>query len=173
MRRSVLLSFALAVSLVSQCFAQGDIAQGEVLTLQKCLQIALARHPDVLAAGRRVESEIARTGQIAAADRINVDASASYARRSPASAVDRTYDDYTASVALSQKISDSGRNAAQLRVQSEMTDASRSNFMGVAEQVAYGVREAYFGVLAAKRNVEVASEVVKQFEEHSPGSGFL
>ncbi|WP_198470703.1 TolC family protein [Acetomicrobium sp. S15 = DSM 107314] len=166
MRRSVLLSFALAVSLVSQCFAQGDIAQGEVLTLQKCLQIALARHPDVLAAGRRVESEIARTGQIAAADRINVDASASYARRSPASAVDRTYDDYTASVALSQKISDSGRNAAQLRVQSEMTTASRSNFMGVAEQVAYGVREAYFGVLAAKRNVEVASEVVKQFEEH-------
>jgi outer membrane protein TolC len=166
MRRSVLLSFALVVSLVSRCFAQEPIAQGEVLTLQECLQIALARHPDVLAAGRRVESEIARTGQVAAADRIKMDASASYARRSPASAVERTYDDYTADVALSQKISDSGRNAAQLRAQSEMTDASRSNFMDVAEQVAYGVREAYFGVLAAKRNVEVASEVVKQFEEH-------
>ena len=87
-----MLSFALVASLVSRCFAQEPIAQGEVLTLQKCLQIALARHPDVLAAGRRVESEIARTGQVAAADRIKVDASASYARRSPASAVERTYD---------------------------------------------------------------------------------
>jgi outer membrane protein TolC len=95
-----------------------------------------------------------------------MDASASYARRSPASIVERTYDDYTADVTLSQKIADSGRNAAQLRVQSEMTDASRNNFMDVTEQVSYGVREAYFGVLAAKRNVDVALEVVKQFEEH-------
>jgi outer membrane protein TolC len=165
MKRS-LLSFVLAVSLVSQCFAQEPIAQGEVLTMQKCLQIAMAHHPDVLAAKGRVEAETARTGQVAAADRIKMDASASYARRSPASIVERTYDDYTADVTLSQKIADSGRNAAQLRVQSEMTDASRNNFMDVTEQVSYGVREAYFGVLAAKRNVDVALEVVKQFEEH-------
>lgn len=164
MKRS-LLSFVLAVSLVSQCFAQEPIAQGEVLTLQKCLQIAVAYHPDVLAAEGRVEAETARTGQVAAADRIKMDASASYARRSPASSAG-PYDDYTADVTLSQKIADSGRNAAQLRVQSEMTDASRNNFMDVTEQVSYGVREAYFGVLAAKRNVDVALEVVKQFEEH-------
>ncbi len=164
--KRVLLSFVLAVSLVSQCFAQEPIAPGEVLTLQRCLEIALANHPDVLAAGRRVESEMARTGQVAAADRMKLDASASYARRSPASVVERTYDDYTTDVALSQKIADSGRNAAQLRVQSEMTDASRNSLMDVTEQVAYGVREAYFGVLAARRNVQVAGEVVKQFEEH-------
>jgi hypothetical protein len=71
--KRLLLSFVLAVSLVSQCFAQEPIAQGEVLTLQKCLQIAVAYHPDVLAAEGRVEAETARTGQVAAADRIKMD----------------------------------------------------------------------------------------------------
>jgi outer membrane protein TolC len=69
-------------------------------------------------------------------------------------------------VNLNQNIFDFGKTAAQVKVQRLTYDSSLSDLETVSEQIIFNVKQAYYGVLQAKRNRDVAADTVKQFQQH-------
>jgi outer membrane protein TolC len=51
-------------------------------------------------------------------------------------------------------------------IQNLNLDSSRSDLENVSEQIILNVKQTYYGVLQAKRNRDVSSETVKQFQQH-------
>src|SRR4030067_1334854 len=84
------LSFYLAVLIIVfpvVVSAEEIIQKGEVLTLVRCVEIALKRQPDILAAQGNVDVYYARKGQAEAGYYPQVDASLGYRRYQPTSNV--------------------------------------------------------------------------------------
>ena len=76
------------------------------------------------------------------------------------------YDQYTSSVGLSQTIFDFGKTPTQVRINSLNTESSRFDLDNTLNTVVFNVKQAFYNVLQAQRNRDVASESVKQFQQH-------
>lgn len=153
--------------------AQEIIKKGETLSLERCIDIALKRHPGLMAAQRTTEANRSRIGQAEANYFPQIDWTSSTGRTAvgPRSSFgfktrSVTYNSYSTGVSLSQNIYDFGKTAAQVRIQKLDYGASLSDLETTSEQTTFAVKQAYYGVLQAKRNSEVAAEAVKQFELH-------
>ena len=77
-----------------------------------------------------------------------------------------SFDQYSAGFNVSQTIYDFGKTPTQVKIQKYNFDSSRSDLENVSEQIIFNVRQAYYGVLQTKRNMEVSAESVRQFEQH-------
>lgn len=147
------------------------VRQGELLTLEQCVAIALRNHPAIVAAGGSVEVVRSMVGQAAASYYPQIDLSAGYSTssfdsNSGSRASTSRNSEFTSSAALRQNLYDFGKTSTQVKVQRFNLDASRMDLKDVADQIILNVRESYYGVLRAKRNSEVAREIVRQFEQH-------
>ncbi|MDD5435612.1 MAG: TolC family protein, partial [Nitrospira sp.] len=111
-----------------------------------------------------------RVGQAEANYYPQVSLTAGYKRLSSAGTLTTTSADsinqYSSSVLLSQNIYDFGKTAAQLKVQNLNLDSAGSDLDTVSEQIILNVSKAYYGILQAKRNRDVAIETVEQFRQH-------
>jgi outer membrane protein TolC len=67
---------------------------------------------------------------------------------------------------LSQNLYDFGKTPARVKVQDLNLDSSFADLENVEDQIIFNVKQAYFGVLKAKRNRDAAAETVGQFEQH-------
>lgn len=151
------------------------VQKGDVLTLERCIGIALKQQPEILASLSTVDVNRSRVGQAEANYYPQVELSAGVNRNSSSS---RSFSegsssgssggstDYTASATLRQNIYDFGKTSTQVRIQKWNTDASLMDLKSVTDRIVFGVSQAYFGVLQAKRNRDVAEEVVGQFRQH-------
>lgn len=93
--------------------------------------------------------------------------SSGYSRYSPVSrTTSRSFDEYTSSATLKQNIYDFGKTATQVDIQRLNLNSSRSDLENAAEQLIINVKQAYYGLLQAKKNRDVAMETVRQFEQH-------
>ena len=155
--------------------AEEIIKKGEVLTLERCVAVALQRQPNIVAAMNTVEVNRSRVGQAKANYYPQVSVSSGYSRISPVTSSSArssgagnggVYDQYTASAVLSQNLYDFGKTSAQAEIQKLNTTASQSDFETTTEQTVFNVRQAYYTLLQATRNRNVAEETVKQFEKH-------
>ena len=167
----------LCAVFISLCFflpfsVSGEvITAGETLTLQRAVDIALKNQPSILAGRSTVRANEATIGQAQANYYPQLTASASYSRVSPATsslgtgAVNK-YDQYSNSVGVSQTIFDFGRTPAQVRVNSLNTESSRFDLDNTLNTVVFNVKLAFYNVLQAQRNRDVANESVKQFQQH-------
>lgn len=150
------------------------IARGETLDLQRCVRIALARHPAVLSAAGAVKVNESRIGQARANYFPQVSASSSYSRIDPyatpvgdaASQAGNVYNQYGSSVSLNQTLYDFGKTAAQVDVQTLNAGYARQDFNDARRQIVFGVKHAYYSYLKAKRNRDVAADTVRQFQHH-------
>jgi TolC family type I secretion outer membrane protein len=143
------------------------IRKGEVLNLQRCVEIALKMHPNIIAARSTQDVNQSRIGQAKANYYPQINWSSGYSKYSPVSrTTNRSFDEYTSSATLKQTIYDFGKTATQVDIQRLNLDSSRSDIDSAAEQVILNVKQAYYGLLQAKRNRDVALETVKQFEQH-------
>jgi outer membrane protein TolC len=150
------------------------ITPGETLDLQRCIRMALTRHPAVLSAAGAVKVNESRVGQARANYFPQIGVSSSYSRVDPyytpagtvAQQAGNVYNQYGNSVSLNQTIYDFGKTAAQVDVQIYNTDSSRQDFHDARRQIVYGVKQAYYSYLKAKRNRDVAADTVRQFEHH-------
>ncbi len=166
-KRSLVMAVfsALFCSLPSTSSAQGVfIEEKDVLTLAQCIEIALQVHPDVVGAQKKVEAQVSRVGQASSQNYPTLSASTNYARSSPAGG--SVHSNYSSDVSLSQLVTDFGQRETQIDIQKENVTVTEFQANDRQRNVAYSVSEAYYGVLATKRNVAVAEETVKQFEEH-------
>jgi outer membrane protein len=162
--------------------AEEIIKKGATLTLQQCLDIAKTKQPAIVAAQYVVDVNRNRVGEARSNYYPQISADASYSRIKPLTGAQRavtagisgtslssatsSFNDYSAGVSLSQNIYDFGRTSSQVDISKFNLDSSRSDLNTTLEQVAFNVKQAYYGILQAQRNSEVAVETVKQYEQH-------
>ena len=156
--------------------AGGLIKEGEVITLERCIEIALSKHPNILATRNTVSINQSKVGQAEANYYPQLNWSVGYKRYSSISggttgtitsreAAD-SFDQYSSSVTLTQNIFDFGKTPAQVNIQGLLLDSSLSELGNVSDQIVFNVKQAYYRVLQAKRNRDVAIETVQQFQKH-------
>jgi outer membrane protein TolC len=144
-----------------------EVAIGETLDLQRCLEIALKMQPNIRAAMGRSAASRSRVGQAKGAYYPVVDLSAGYDWNDSSSTSNRTGDGgdgFSSSVNLFQNIYDFGRTSSQVKIQELGTGAFRFDLQNTVAVTAFNTKQAYYGLLQAKRNAELAKEIIKQFE---------
>ncbi len=184
MRKAFVLALLVLLTVPAVGGAQENfIRKGEQLNLQRCIDIALRKQPSIVAAKNTVSVNQSRVGEAESAYYPQIDLSAGYTRIKSAGSSSRSsfvtdgittvpssggtsFDEYTGSVSVNQLIFDFWKTRTQVDIQKLNVDSSRSALDNTSESVVFTVKQAYYGVLQAKRNRDVAEETVKQFEQH-------
>lgn len=151
--------------------AAGIIHPGEKLSLAQVIDIARQQQPSMLAAQSAINANQSRVGQAKAGYYPQVDADASYYRWSPAGATfnlvdSSSHDQYIALLQIKQMLYDFGKTSSQVEIQKTTLDSSHFDLATTEEQVIFTVKLSYYDMLKAARNIEIASQTVKQFEQH-------
>jgi TolC family type I secretion outer membrane protein len=138
-------------------------AAGSLLTLQQCVDISLKRNPAISASAYAVNAAGARVGQAQSAYYPQISLAGEYNRASPALANPSNDSPalYQGNASLSQMIYDFGKTPSQVRIQRLNEEASRSDLRNSVSQVVFGVKQAYYSLLQALKNRDVAVETVK------------
>lgn len=149
----------------SVSFAElSGIAAGEVVSLEKCLEIARARQPIIRAAmGQEIASQ-SRVGQARAGYYPVVDLSAGYDIDGGSTSDRASGDSYSANISLFQNIYDFGRTSSQVRIREFDTTAFQADLQNAVSFTEFNTKQAYYRLIQSKRNIEVALEIIKQFE---------
>ncbi len=175
----IMLLPVLGIALISpfKAIAEEFIKEGELITMERCIDIALRKHPDIIATMNIVSVNQSKVGQAEANYYPRVDWASGYKSSSSASGITTadtsaprtptgSFDQYLSSVMLSQNIYDFGKTPTQVKIQDLNLDSSLSNLEDMSNQVIFNVRQAYYRVLQAKRNRDIAAETVQQFQKH-------
>jgi outer membrane protein len=183
MRKAFILALLVLIAVPAVGGAQEDfIRKGEQLNLQRCIEIALRKQPNIVAAKSTVNVNQSRVGQAQSNYYPQISADASYSRIKPFTGAQRlvstglngtsvssattSFNQYTGSLSVNQLLFDFWKTKTQVDIQKLNVGSSRSALENTSEAVVFNVKQAYYGVLQAKRNRDVAEETVKQFEQH-------
>src|SRR4030042_1118955 len=150
-------------------FAAGLITQGDVLNLERCINIALQNHPSINAASSTVRVSESKIGQARANYFPQITFESSSQRGGPASLTSvkvDPYNQYTNTLNLSQNLFDFGKTFNQIQIQSLGTESARADLQDVSGQVVLGVKQAYYGFLQTKMSRNVAMETLNPFQQH-------
>ncbi|HVN97975.1 MAG TPA: TolC family protein [Syntrophorhabdaceae bacterium] len=167
-----LLAFLLLLFLLLPLPASAQaITPGTELTLEQAIDTALRIQPSILAGRFTVKANEATIGQAQANYYPQIAASGSYSKIYPGannSGIDTPgkYDQYTSTVGLNQTIFDFGKTPTQVTISSLNTESSRFDLNNLLDTVVFNVKQAFYNVLQAQRNRDVAAESVKQFQQH-------
>jgi len=167
-----LLAGAILLVLVSPWAAtagEAPIGKGERLDLQRCIEAALRNHPALQGARDTVRVGESRIGQARSNYYPQVNWQTDYSRVRPATSrvIERqTTNDYRTTVGLSQMLFDFGKTKAQVDIQKLSTDSFRQDLNNTETEIVFGVKQAYYTLLQAEKNREVAVETVGQFQHH-------
>ncbi len=162
--------------------AEEVIQKGATLTLRQCLDIAARIQPSIIAAQHTIDINSARVGEAQSAYYPQVGLAASYSRIKPLTGAQAavstgvtgisvsnptaSFDLFSGSLSLNQLIYDFGKTRSQVQIQKLNLDSSRSDLDTNMEQVAFNVKQAYYGLLQAQRNKVVAEDTVRQLQQH-------
>jgi outer membrane protein TolC len=186
MKRFILFIALVIIAVPFEAGAEEIIKKGESLNLERCIEIALKMQPTISAAVSNVGVNESRVDEAKSNYYPQINWSASYNRISGVSSRSRglsgtsgsssgagsivgtreSFDSYDSSFGLNQLIYDFGKTSAQVKIQDLNLNSSRTDLENVSEQVIVNVKQAYFGVLQAKRNRDVVTDTVKQFQQH-------
>jgi outer membrane protein len=182
MKRVTSLALFILCVFPFRAHAEDIIKGGATLTLQQCLDIAETKQPSIVAAQYNVDVNRSRVGEAQSNYYPQISADASYSRIKPLTGAQRAvttgisgttpsnatsaFNQYTGRVSLSQNIYDFGKTSSQVDISKLNLSASRFDLDNTFDQVAFNVKQAYYGVLQAQRNRDVAVETVKQYEQH-------
>jgi outer membrane protein TolC len=149
--------------------------EGETLSLDRCIEIALRKSPNILAAYHAVNAGRSRVGQARSGYYPQIAATADYSKYSLSSdPTNAALDQYTATATLTQTIFDFGKTWTQVTIQQRNLDASREDLRNTTSQIVLNVKRAYYGLLQAGKNRDVFKETVAQFEQHlNQAKGFF
>lgn len=136
------------------------------LTLAQCIEITLKRNPSITAADSTMNAADARVGQAQSAYYPQVSLAGNYSKFSPyTDPTNASQDLYQGTATLTQNIFDFGKTPSQVRIQRLGHDASREDRRTVYSQVVFNVKQAYYKLLQAGKNRDVAAETVKLSQE--------
>lgn len=158
MKRFVTGLIMLFLFVVPALAGDPTIKPGETLNLEQCLAIAEANHPELRAGQARTDASGAVIRQNQAALKPSLDASSGF-RNSDG---DNTT---SASVTVSQLLSDGGKTRSAVEAAKFSRDSTAQALYRTEQTVAYDVKEAYFGLLQARWDYDVARETVDVYQE--------
>jgi outer membrane protein TolC len=145
------------------------IKAGETLTLARVVAITRQNQPAILAARKNVLTNESRVGQEKSQYYPQVDTDGSFSRMKSALLgihLDSTYDYQSIGVSGRQMLYDFGKTSTRVKIQETTLDSARAELDTSDELSVFNTKIAYYDVLKAARNKEVAIETVKQFEQH-------
>lgn len=144
----------------------GGAAAVERLTLDQCIEITLKRNPNIAAAESTMIAAGTRVGQARSAYYPQISLAGNYTKFSPyTDPTNASQDLYQGTATLTQNIFDFGKTPSQVRIQRLGHDASREDRRTVYSQVVFNVKQAYYTLLQAGKNLDVALETVKLNKE--------
>jgi len=177
-----LVLFSMVVVSSGAAFAEDQPDTAPRLTLQEAITIALGRHPTLIAAQGTVQAQTARVGETRSNALPQFNLTSSYTRTtSNATALpgiggfnvtttpspsNESFDSYFAGASLQQLLYDFGKTSAQINTAKKSLEASQWDKETSRQGVVFNVRSSYFGVLKARRLVQVDEETVTQLAEH-------
>jgi outer membrane protein len=151
--------------------------QGEVKTLAECIAMALARHPSIGSARADVDAGTARVYEAGSGYLPKLAGAWSSDRREssfssrtggPSNSVGggalqqaNVFNFHQGAVTLTQTLFDFGQTFAAIRAAQARRDALAADADTTSTSVVLGVKQAYFGLLAARRLLDVAEETVR------------
>ena len=144
----------------------------QFLTLNQCIEIALSKNPTILASLYGVDVNRSRVGEARSNYYPQLSASGAYTRIDPLSSQTSTfgssaaYDQYTSSINLNQNLLDFGKTSQQVDISKYNLESARSDLNTTQDVIILSVKQSYYGVLKAKRDRDVAADVLKQFQLH-------
>jgi outer membrane protein len=142
-------------------------------TLNECIDIALRKNPNILAALYTVDVSKSRVGEARSNYYPQVSAQAAYDRTKPSVTSAGIsvgsapiFNTYSGSINLSQTILDFGKTSSSVGISKYNLESSQHDLNTTEDATILSVKQAYYGVLQAKRNRNVAADVIKQFQLH-------
>ena len=169
----------MVLAVVTAARAEDLIQKGETLSLDRSIEIALKKHPNIFASAGAVDVNQARKRQAESQYYPQIDASAGYTRFQPSTIStgqtvvgvrrleeSNSFEQYNTNLTARQTIFDFGRRSSNVNIQKLNIEASRADLANTEEQVILNVKQAYYNLLRAKRTRAVAEDTVKQFEQH-------
>jgi outer membrane protein TolC len=140
----------------------GPCAAQTVLSLDDCLALAEAGHPDMAAAAASVASSKGRLASAAAADRLDLSGSASAARSGP----DRESSSYSVGVTASINLYDANRSKYSVNASRATLGAAGEDARETLAAVRANVKTAYLALLMAYETERQREQSVRAFEQH-------
>lgn len=183
----LLVSLSCLLLVPATAFSQQPLAANEELGLSRAIDLALKNQPSIQASASQVKASEARIGQAKSSYYPQINVSADYTRYRPAnssrsdgiggipadagaapgiSTNNGPFNRYSSTADLNQNVFDFGRTPNQVAIQKSLTESARFDLQNVREQVVYDVKAAYFNLLRAERNRDVARDVEAQYQKH-------
>jgi outer membrane protein len=147
---------------------------GRMLTLDKCIEIALKRNPTFLASVHTVGVYRSKVGEQRSTYYPQLSASASYDRSATSTGSSSAtstsgsspVNAASGSVTLNQTLLDFGKTSSLVDIAKYDFEASQADLAETEDTIIQSVKQAYYGVLQARRNRDVAADVIKQYQLH-------
>jgi len=139
------------------------------LNLEQCINIAIKEHSSLKASAGAVKASESKVGQAKSRYYPQINWSTSYQRISSATSTGNSTDpfnQYSTNVNLGITLIDFGKTSTQVMIQDLTVNASQADFDDVTTQVVLNVKNAYYNLLQARRNQEVAVDTMGLFQEH-------
>ncbi len=149
-------------------WAADTIQKGDILSIQRCIQIAMKHHPAINAATGVIRQSESKIGQARAGFYPQINFQTGYTRVGPAAMSIRSdpFNHYTNSLNLKQTLFDFGKTATQVEIQTLGKQSSEADFQDTTSVIILNVKEAYYSFLKAKMSEVVSLETVNQFQQH-------
>lgn len=158
---SLLIIFTLSVTLF---FAAG-VSAGEVLTLQKAIEVALDQNPEILSARQEQVKAAGAMSVAKGAFLPSISLGGSYTVEEETSPTSET-DTYEADVTVSQSIYQGGKLRAY-RTQAELAVGIAENRVAdTEERIIYEVYKRFYNVLLLRENVDTAEDALSYAENY-------
>jgi len=158
---------------IPACGQAAEVIQsGERLSLERCLEIALSRHPSIQGARYTIRAQESRIEQAKSSYLPQVTWQNTYSRNAPYTtsssrlAGTGAYDQFGSNIGLTQNIYDFQKTPTQVRIARINADATRRDLEQTVSQVILGVKQGFYGLIQAEKNRDVARETVEQFQQH-------
>ncbi len=149
----------LCLIFITPAFAIETINEGAILGLKDCIDIAMKNSPNVQISKNNVKLIESRVGQAKSDFFPSLSASGGYTGNSALNntIVNSNYDYYySAGVSLRQLIYNFGKSNALIKMQKFNKISSEFDLEYTLLKTAYEVKNAYYGVLAARAKVDIA-----------------
>ncbi len=155
MKKLYIIIFAIFLS-TCEALAIEEITQGTTLTVNDCIELAIKHSPEVQIYKEYIELYNARLGQSKASYFPSIGASGGYDFNNTETKYRTTNNkNFSASVYLNQLIYSFGKVFSQIKMQKFYKIAAQYDYENSILTTTNRVKSAYYGVLAAKANLDI------------------
>jgi outer membrane protein len=146
-------------------------SQTDTITVEKCIEIALKKNPQIKLAEANMNYYSSSSTVILSSLFPQIYFQSNYAKNGGTfffgpTARAANYENYTLGFQMQQLIFDFGRTYSRVSAGSDLSEASKQDYVTAKENLILSVNVAYINYLQAKRFRSIAVEIVNQTNEH-------